>query len=517
MSAPTATTKKSLQPIDRVALGVMIVLSLLIGILLLSGNHTKPRVRDFSWQEQQVGAEDTGFVLTFSRPMNHDSVEDNLKVNQLLPGVEPPQPQGEPIEGKISWAGRRMAFTFNSPLPYGSEYQVQLEGAKEDLPSLTDKERGTEIEPFNAVFRTRDRIFAYIGVEAEEEGRLILYNLTQQQKTLLTPQDLLVTDFRIYPDGEQILFSATDPLSRSRGLLAEQLYTVTTGISFQSPTRKSRSPEPAGKINRVLDNQAYQNLKFDLSNDGKTIVVQRVNRENPADYGLWIIQPDAKPQPLKNEPGGEFLITPDSNSVAVAQGQGVAILPLTPEAKPLDFLAKFGIVLSFARDGSAATMVQFNADYTRSLFLVTNQGDERELLRTTGSINSCEFNPNKEILYCLLTQLIEGEEYVEEPFIAAIALEAPKNDEKLPVKPLVVLPEQRDIKVSLSSDGLALLFDQIVSTTTSAGNSLRTDEGQAITDAVLWLLPVVDSTSSQTPVQLEPERLLPGFKPRWLP
>ena len=410
-----------------------------------------------------------------------------------------------------------MAFTFNSPLPYGSKYQVQLEGAKDDLPNLTDEERGTEMEPFNAVFRTRDRVFAYIGVEAEEEGRLILYNLTQQQKTTLTPQDLLVKDFKIYPDGEQILFSATDPLSQSRGLLAEQLYTVTTGISFQSSSQKSKLPEPAGKINRVLDNQAYQNLKFDLSNDGKTIVVQRVNRQNPADFGLWILQPDAKPRPLENEPGGDFLITPDSNSIAVAQGQGVAILPLTPAAKPLDFLPKFGVVLSFARDGSAATMVKFNADYTRSLFLVTNQGNETELLRTTGSINSCEFNPNKEILYCLLTQLIEGEEYVEEPFIAAIALEAAKNKEKLPVKPLVVLPEQRDITVSLSSDGLALLFDQIVSTTPSASNSLRSDEGQAIADAVLWLLPVVDSTSSQTPVQLQPEKLLPGFKPRWLP
>ena len=55
--------------------------------------------------------------------MNHASVEDHLKVNQLPPGAKPSQPAGEPIEGKISWAGRRMAFTFNSPLSYGSEYQ----------------------------------------------------------------------------------------------------------------------------------------------------------------------------------------------------------------------------------------------------------------------------------------------------------------------------------------------------------------------------------------------------------
>jgi hypothetical protein len=75
---------------------------------------------------------------------------------------------------------------------------------------------------------------------------------------------------------------------------------------------------------------------------GKTIIVQRVNRRKPAEFGLWIVQPDAKPRPLGNQPGGDFVIAPDSASVAVAQGQGVGILPLTPAAEPLDFLAKFG-------------------------------------------------------------------------------------------------------------------------------------------------------------------------------
>lgn len=100
MSGQTVSPK-SLQPIDRVAWGVMLVLSLLIGLLLLSGDRSSPRVRTFSWQDKQVGAEDIAFTLTFSRPMDQKSVENSL---QIAP----------PLPGKVSWAGRRLAYT---PLP----------------------------------------------------------------------------------------------------------------------------------------------------------------------------------------------------------------------------------------------------------------------------------------------------------------------------------------------------------------------------------------------------------------
>ena len=168
MSGTTIKPRISLQPIDRLALVVMLMLSVLIGILLLSGEKTAPRVRDFSWQNQQVGASDTAFTLTFNRPMNHASVEANLQINPPLPG-------------KMSWAGRRMAFTPLSPAPYGNKYEVKLKGAKDQIASK-DENKGSLIEPFVGSFSTRDRIFAYVGVEKEEYGRLILYNLTARKK-----------------------------------------------------------------------------------------------------------------------------------------------------------------------------------------------------------------------------------------------------------------------------------------------------------------------------------------------
>ncbi len=498
----SASNKSYFQPLDRVAIALIAVIALLTALLLFQGDAIAPRVRDFSWQNKRVGIEDTAFYLNFSRPMDTKSVEDNLQIDPALPG-------------KISWAGRKMAYTLLSPPAYGTTYQVQLNGARDRFSQTNAK----SIQSFQAAFTSRDRAFAYLGVEGEEQGKLVLYNLTAQQKTILTPKDLVVGDFQPYPTGNKILFAATERASDPSGLPPSQLYTVTTGIS---PEPSSKNNPPLGRVELVLDSKDYQNLKFDLSADGKTILVQRVNQKNPGEFGLWILRNNndntpPKAQLLQSQPGGDFLITPDSSAVAVAQGQGVAILPLQAQAtKPIDFLPKFGMVLDFAPDGTQAAMVRFNSDYTRSLFLVNNQGLQKELLRTTGSINSCIFHPVLSNLYCMLTQLIEGEVYQEQPFLAAIDLNSGKQT------PLIVMPEQRDVQISLSADGLALLLDQIVTTTSDASpqiNIPRTSDGEAISTSRLWLVPLFAPASvSTTPNAIQPEQLpLPGFHPRWLP
>ncbi|MEB3338556.1 MAG: Ig-like domain-containing protein [Leptolyngbyaceae bacterium] len=513
MSNPAKTSKRLTQPLDRVAIGLMLLVSLLIGMLIWSGDHSAPRVREFSWQNQQVGAEDIAFILTFTRPMDHASVEKNLR---LVP----------PLPGKVSWAGRRMAYTLTTPAPYGTGYQLELQGAQDRF--TAEGSQRSVIQPFVGSFRTRDRGFVYIGTAGEEEGRLVLYNMTQREPHVLTPENLVVMEFKPYPQGDRILFSATErqPPSPSgkttlpQGLINQQLYSVTTGIAVKQPQPSTtpifnflglgKEPSPpvaselAGKVTLLLDSKDYQNLKFDLSADGQSIVVQRVNRKNPGDFGLWLLQPNRSPQPLKNQPGGDFLITPDSASLAIAQGQGLAILPLQPEADPLDFLPKFGMVLSFARDGSQAAMVKFNTDFTRSLFLVTNQGMQKEILRTSGSILNAQFDPLKQTLYCLLTQLLPGEVYQEQPFLAAIDLKTAQ------LKPLLLLPSQRNVQMSLSPDGLALLFDQ-----PSAQDQAPNSKVEAKPDR-LWLLPLVnDASVAQT---IQPEELpFVGFHPRWLP
>jgi hypothetical protein len=202
---------KPVQPIDRTALILMIVLSVVIGFFLLKGDRAMAKVREFSWQDRQVGAEDSAFILTFSRPMDHVSVEENLQIDP-------------PLFGKFSWAGRRMAYTLETPAPYGQTFEVKLDQARDRFSQADAISDG--MQPFNGQFRTRDRAFVYLGVDGEEAGRLVLQNLTQQEQKILTPENLVVMDFQPYPEGDRILFSAIERTSEAqRGLADQQLYT----------------------------------------------------------------------------------------------------------------------------------------------------------------------------------------------------------------------------------------------------------------------------------------------------
>jgi len=504
------------QPIDRVAIVFSLVLAIVIFGLAVFGGRSGPKVRSFSWQDRQVGADDTAFLLTFNRPMDQASVAENLQITPALPG-------------RVSWAGRRMAYTLDAPIPYGTSFTLELTGARDRFtkPSQTNR----QLQSFQGAFRSRDRAFAYIGVEGKEAGRLMLYNLTQGKQQVLTPPNLLVTDFEAFPDRQHILFSATSRAAIGKALLEQQLYTVTTGLNLLPPADPLDSAQSAasqgqpqlaqspGEIQLVLDNKTHRNQQFDLAPDGRTLLVKRVKRDNPgAEFGIWLIQFDDRaqiksaPVLLQDKVGGEFLITPDSSAVAIAQGQGLAILPLKPEQEPLDFLPRFGQVINFSRDGSQALMVKFNTDYTRSLFLVTNQGQQTELLRIPGSILQAEFSPTQDNIYCLLTQLLPGKTYREQPFLAVHNLASRKTT------PLITLPQQREIHLSLAPDGLALLFDQIVQpeqATKKAGAITRS--GEVITSSRLWVLPI---TSPDPKIQqtIDPEELpIFGLRPRWLP
>jgi hypothetical protein len=503
------------QPIDRIALGFMFFLALLIVLLVGNGDHSIPKVRDFSWQNRQVGSEDTAFILTFSRPMDQASVESSLRIDPPLPG-------------KFSWAGRRMAYTPLSPVPYGLTYKLKLEGAMDKTAALdyyAGKKSINTIEPFIGNFQSRDRAFVYIGVSGEEIGRLILFNLTQNKKTILTPPDLLVTESRIYPNADKILFTAIPQSLQKQKGINQQLYNVTTGIHFPTANEPTKPPIAAGSVELLLDNQEYNLLKFDLSADGKTIVVQRINRKTPSDIGLWVIPDNSSATPstqnsmrrLDKPASGEFRITPDSGSIAILQGQGVGISALNSGdsnsgAQSWEFLPKFGRVMDFSKDGTGAAMVKFNTNYTRTLFHVTNQGKEQELIETPGSIIDCQYSPQGETLYCLLTELVTGEKYQEKPYLAIFNVKSSK------VRPLLIFPDQRNMQISLSPDGEALLFDSLVTIPPKSDLALRTKDGQEITTGRLWVLPLATIKVDRPDILPQPEQLsLDGYHPIWLP
>ncbi|MEO0395427.1 MAG: hypothetical protein AAF243_05485 [Cyanobacteria bacterium P01_A01_bin.137] len=488
--------KSRRQPLDRLAQAFMIVLAVVIGGMVLLGGPAASKVRSFTWKDRQVGADETSFLLNFSRPMDHGSVEQNLI-------IEPPLP------GRFSWAGRRMAYTLNFPAPYGNEFTLSL-------PQARDRFSGADAKfvPFEARFKSHERTFAYIGIDGDEQGRLMLYNLSTQSSTALTPEDWTVLDFKPYTQGDRILFAAAE--SELGEQQDQQLYTVTTGLGDRSV--------PSGQIETILDNDGYQNLKFDLSADGQTVVVQRVNRSNPGDFGPWVITQGEAPRRLETEPGGDFIIAPDSQSLLLQQGEGTAIIALSDaeneqSGDTLDFLPQYGLVMDVAGNGSAAAMVSFNQDdpekrYTQTLFWVSNQGDEKPLLNVTGAILDAQFDPTNELLFCLTSQLLEGDTYQVQPSISAVNLKTDSMEE------LWTLPPQPSVHMSLAPDGLALLFDETVPSA-NADSSAVVDNGVAIATSKLWLLPLYQTSEARLnkqPQSIEPQAFpFTGINPVWIP
>ena len=487
LSTELVTLRKPLLPIDRGAVSLMLGLVVATLILLWSGDRTLPQVREFNWQNQNIGADDIAFTLSFNRQVDRTTVERQLKIYPSLPG-------------KTSWAGSKMAYTLTNPAPYGNKYTVDLQGAREAIGT----KRGKEIVPFRGQFRTHDRMFAYIGTSKQDRGRLVIYNFKTQTPTILTPENLTVTDFKVDRTSEKIVFTAADIgdiQNNQPAITVQQIYSVSTGINRRPPFI------PPGKLELILDNREYQNIKFDVSPDGRKLVVQRVSHKNPSDFALWVIYLDKSNPPDKLKQSGDFVITPDSSEVAAAVGQGVSIFPLTADVGTnLDFLPKFGNVLSFTPDGAAAAMVKYNGNFTKSLFIVTNQGKEQEVLNTTGSIWDAVFAPSKDLIFCLATELqTKGDNSREQPYLTAIDLKTKK------VIPLMLLPIQQGIQMSLSPDGLALMFDQIE----RGENTNQLIQGRG--NGVLWLLPIPPNIRELTAAVKAEELPLPGWHPRWLP
>lgn len=412
---PGRNPKTSLpwHPLDWGTLALALLLTVAIGVTLWVGDHTRPVVRRFSWQDQEVRAGDRFFVLEFNRPMNRDSVQDNLKIAPALPG-------------KFSWSGLRMAYTPLAPVPYGQTFTLSLADAFDRFAAETGEAK--TIAPFTGRFTTPPPAFLYV----DGTNRLRYYDVQTKQNRAVT--DRPVVDFKPMGDGQRVIVA----IEGERGPLDRRLYEV---------------PLAGGAPQLRIDSGDFQNLKFDISPDGNTLLVQRLNLKQPGQYGLWAQQGESL-KPLNNQPGGDFVITPDSESVAIAQGQGIAVLPLVPDAKPLDFLPQFGLVLDFGRSGRRAAVIRFNKDFSRSLFVLDDTGNQTEVARLKGSIVAAQFHPSETVLYALLAEAIETETtYREEPYFAAIDLTAKT------IQRLVDLAGRQNPRVSVAPDGRSLLLD----------------------------------------------------------
>jgi len=473
-----------LLPVERGILAAVGVLALAIAGVAIAGDRSQPRVLAFSWAERPIGRSDRSLTLTFDRPMDWESIAEGLDISPALPG-------------KVSWAGHTFAFTPSDLLAYGEDYTLRLEGARAQPPSPRQAARA--LPTFEASFATRDRAFAYLGVEGDEAGRLILRNETRDRTTELTPLDLVVTNFEPYATGDRILFSAYER-HQGNGIADQQLYTVSTGLG-------GATGERAGRIQLLLPADEYQNLRFDLAERGDLAIVQRVNRSNRADASLWVVPVAGEPRSLGLQ-SNEFKLTPEGDAVAIAQERGVALVPLGESAEGWQFFPGYSRLLAFsARDRRAKLLVRDNDDLSQSLYLLEGRGRARELMQTRGRFLDCTFEPRHEMhLYCLHTEPLDAEQAIASPFLTLVELEDAEG------VPLVALADDPNIRMSLAPDGRDLLFDQVVRPTRQRSDRPAEIEGS------IWQLSLPDLASRRAYVNFRPPReVRRGVDPHWLP
>jgi hypothetical protein len=408
-------TLRTWSPLDRgVALFSLVGLTLVV-LLVGIGFQIPPHVHEFNWQQQRISARDRQMEMIFNRPMDQASVEMNFK-------IEPPLP------GRFFWVGQRLVYTLTQPAPYGRMYQVEISEAQ-------DLQGHPLPEPFTGEFRTPDRQLLTVGVQGDEASRLILLNLETFTSTILTDPRQKVTHFQPSANGEKIYYFATEDTVQTQDLYE---------LSLQSQTSRL-----------LLDHSHYQNLQMEVSPTQDLVLVERIDPGNPFQTQLWMKATDAEefqPIDLGTDVIGDFLITPDNSSLLMAQGQGLAILPIEKGAEEEEFLAQYGQAIALRSDGAYAALVKFGADYIRQLWIVSNTGGVNfQVLATEGSILAGEFDPTRPILY-VVTTLLNPENFTESPRLLALNWEDQTETELLSADyPL-------ELDFNLSPDGRSLAY-----------------------------------------------------------
>lgn len=487
--SPTPGLWKKLSLFDRTVGAIAIILILLIAVVLLRGNQSPLMVTQYSWRNTNIGAQTQALTMTFNHPIDPGEIKAGLTIDP-------------PLAGKAIWQGRRWFYTLTDIPRYGTNYQLTL-----PLPAMV---RGQGRQDFTSLITSRARALVYIGVAGEERGRLILYNITnpqQPQKIILTPKDLTVRQFQIYPQGDRLVFTATDPTRRDG---QQHIFTVTTGINNLNTQTKILP----GKLEKLWEDQDYDNQRIALAANGEVLVIARENSQNPADAGLWVAPRGDSPRPLGIK-ADRFIVEPNGNFLAVAQDGGVGLIPLTPNAGAPQFLAAMEQALDFSADGKQLLLSQQNPDFSHSLIIYDLQErTNRKVLQGPYPLLSCRFDPRSQPrAYCLQADFIqrEGEPVQPEPYLAVVNLIDGQ------ARPLLALPNYPEVDLTIAPDGLGLMFDQVATGPSLGSSDLLTNSQRAIVDGRIWLLPLPGDLAAEIDTDPTPQELTAGFAPLWMP
>lgn len=473
---------------NRMALVAIGGLSLLIALVVLLGQGSdrweRLQVSAFSWENYQVGAADRGFRLGFNRWIEDENLGDYLTID------------GE-LRGRAIAQGKDLVYLLDELPVYGQGYQVKLTPP-------TDTEDFPPMKPFLARFSSRDRALLYVGILEEERGQLILFNFTTQTKTVLTPMDLVVNQYRPSTHGDRIFFTAY-PRNSESGKLGQELYSVTTGLNY----RPTAAPIPAKKITKILGKD-YQNANFDVAQFQDTLVIRRTHLEDPTDSSLWVIEPDRPPRSL-GITGERFKVAPDGKKVVVAREQKLAIVPLQAHQGSISYVDGYDRILDFSADGEQKIVLDRSQPGQSTLAWLDHNNQPQIIFSSDQPIIDCLLEPRQEqLLYCQIADSA-GETMADEYSLVLVDRNTGQKAD------LLSLPNYRDVHLSMAPDGLGLLFDQVMTGNAPSNTMPITRTGQGVDTGNIYLLPLVAQTNLEEPQRLGAELLGVGYNAQWLP
>ena len=178
---------KTLSRIDRIFLTTFSVLILLIGVVILRGDRTFLEVKSFNLEGKTVSPRNVQLLFEFNREVDKDSVEKGLKIEPEIPG-------------RLSFIGKKMAFTPSNQLAYSQEYTVTLANILDTTGKPMPRTRRFH-------FTTQNEQILYRGTSGDEAYRIVLYDMKTGSKKIVSPLDIYVLDFAPLHHAEKIIFS----------------------------------------------------------------------------------------------------------------------------------------------------------------------------------------------------------------------------------------------------------------------------------------------------------------------
>ncbi|MCS7056028.1 MAG: Ig-like domain-containing protein [Thermoflexales bacterium] len=178
-----------LDRMDRVAIGSILTLSLLIVFFVVRGDQVGVRITRTSPAMNAERAPTRSLIaITFSEPMSTTSVEQRLRITP-------------PVSGTWRWSGSTIFLSAAQPLQPDTHYTVTLASG-----AVSTRGRSV-LRDVTWTFRTRHPRLVYL---APASGIANLFVLDPRDGTTqrLTNEPYGIYDFAVSPDGARIVYSA---------------------------------------------------------------------------------------------------------------------------------------------------------------------------------------------------------------------------------------------------------------------------------------------------------------------